>query len=536
MFADHFQPEKLLSVGPAAKVYRGAEVMTGRKVLIKALLADHEATNPLDRERLQLLAPSLMQVRHPQIAGLITLLPTEDEFALIYEFMPGISGRAFPQERQLSAADVKALAVQLLHTLLIGEHLRQPHGDLKPSNLILSDHPGGGLFIQIQDWGLTLARPIQCAETLWFRAPELHSGGGFTSQSDLFTAAASLFFLATGAAPAQGNTPEEILADFSTFDLRGSLSVMRPDLDRGFVDWLAWLLQAAPQLRPASIAQALDALMRSMQGGFEYQPQQAPQMAPGAATGLLIAGPKPGPMPRPVAPPRSAAPAAKPTGAPQSKPIQAATPKAALAPAPVKKRISQKAIIGLLLNVATLAGVLWFLRPYPENPGWNKWWSTATESAESGTTDAPDASITEGPGVKARYIRVSMKGEAILSLAEVQVFSGADNIAYQGTATQTSEEWGGSADLAIDGNTDGIFDHKSVTHTKNAQPDPSWQLDLGRELPLHAIVIWNRTEKDEYINRLNHFTVQVLNAKKAVLWEKTVNEVPKPRVKLVPGH
>lgn len=151
MFADHFQPEKLLAVGPAAKVYRGAEPATGRKVLIKALLADHEATHPLDREKLQQLAPSLMQIRHPQIAGLITLLPTEDEFALIYEFMPGISGRAFPQERQLSSADVKALAVQLMNALLVGEHLRQPHGDLKPSNLILSDHPGGGLFIQVQD-------------------------------------------------------------------------------------------------------------------------------------------------------------------------------------------------------------------------------------------------------------------------------------------------------------------------------------------------------------------------------------------------
>jgi hypothetical protein len=54
---DHFQPEKLLAAGPGAKIYRGVETATGRKVLIKALLADHEASHPYDRERLQLLAP-----------------------------------------------------------------------------------------------------------------------------------------------------------------------------------------------------------------------------------------------------------------------------------------------------------------------------------------------------------------------------------------------------------------------------------------------------------------------------------------------
>jgi serine/threonine protein kinase len=532
MFADHFHPEKLLAVGPATKVYRGSEPATGRKVLIKALLADHEATNPLDRERLQLLAPALMQVRHPQIAGLITLLPTEDEFALIYEFMPGISGRAFPQERKLSPADVKALAVQLMNALLVGEHLRQPHGDLKPSNLILSDHPGGGLFIQIQDWGLTLARHTQSAETLWFRAPELHSGCAFSSQSDLFTAAASLFFLATGAAPAQGNTPEEILADLGSFDLRGSLSVMRPDLDQSFVDWLAWLLNPAPSLRPASIGQALDVLMRSMQSGFVYQAQQAPQMAPGAATGLLIAGPGAGPMPRPVAPPRSSVPQSQAARAPQSKPIQAAKKK--LEPTPAPKRINSKVVIGILLNVATLLVLLWIFRPYPDNAGLNQWWSAADDVAES--MPATAALATKSPGLKGRHIRIAMKGRGILSLAEVQVFSGADNIGYQGTATQSSEEWGGTADLAIDGNTDGVFDHKSVTHTQGNQSDPRWQLDLGRELMLNEIIIWNRTDKAEFNERLKNFTVQVLNAQQSVIWEKTIQEVPTPSVRLVPGQ
>ena len=100
MHVDLFHSEKLLAVGPAAKIYRGVEIQTGRKVMIKALLADHEAACPLDREKIQLLVPSLMQVRHPQIAGLITLLPTEDEFALVYEFMPGSADVLFLRRKK----------------------------------------------------------------------------------------------------------------------------------------------------------------------------------------------------------------------------------------------------------------------------------------------------------------------------------------------------------------------------------------------------------------------------------------------------
>lgn len=53
MHPGHFQHEELLAAGPSARVYRGVEVMTGRKVLIKALLQDQETAHPLDRQRLQ---------------------------------------------------------------------------------------------------------------------------------------------------------------------------------------------------------------------------------------------------------------------------------------------------------------------------------------------------------------------------------------------------------------------------------------------------------------------------------------------------
>ena len=382
MYPDQFQPEKIIAAGPSAKVYRGLETATGRKVLIKALLPDHETAHPLDRERLQLLAPSLMQMRHPQIAGLFTLLPSEDEFAIVSEFMPGMNARAFAGQRQPTPADLRALAVQLMHALMVGEHLRQPHGDPKPSNLIIADHPGGGLFLQVQDWALSLARQAHPPETLWFRAPELHAGGQPTTQSDLFTAAGSLFCLATNTAPAQGTTVEEVMRDWQAFNASHVLSHMRPDLDLPLREWLAWLLNLAPQQRPQSVAQALDTLMLSMHTGFIYMPQHAPAMAPGAQTTPLVAAVPP------------AAPLAAPSSAPKPKPIQPKSvpaPAAAASPpaAAPKKTSSSRVLAAVILNAAALAVIGIFLWPIIQQSMPRVEVSTAVSSAKPTSVATP---------------------------------------------------------------------------------------------------------------------------------------------------
>src|SRR5262249_55155334 len=72
------------------------------------------------------------------------------------------------------------------------------------------------------------------------------------------------------------------------------------------------------------------------------------------------------------------------------------------------------------------------------------------------------ASVSSGRSSKnaidGRIVRISLPGpNRILSLAEVQVVSGGENIARQGQATQSSTDYQGTADKAIDGNTEGDF-------------------------------------------------------------------------------
>ncbi|MCB9280778.1 MAG: discoidin domain-containing protein [Lewinellaceae bacterium] len=108
---------------------------------------------------------------------------------------------------------------------------------------------------------------------------------------------------------------------------------------------------------------------------------------------------------------------------------------------------------------------------------------------------------------QARYIRIQLEGpDKTLVLAEVEVFGPfLENLALGKSATSSSTGFGGVPSRAVDGNTDGEYNHNSVTH--NSSPIKPWvQIDLGAEYDLYKIRLWNRTD-DCCRDRLNNFTI-----------------------------
>lgn len=92
-------------------------------------------------------------------------------------------------------------------------------------------------------------------------------------------------------------------------------------------------------------------------------------------------------------------------------------------------------------------------------------------------------------------IAVTLSTEDPLSLAEVQAFTyDGENVALNGTATQSSTGWGAAATRANDGQTSGVWGHSSVTHTASAQSGTKWwNVVLATPSPVTQIVVYNRT-------------------------------------------
>lgn len=70
---------------------------------------------------------------------------------------------------------------------------------------------------------------------------------------------------------------------------------------------------------------------------------------------------------------------------------------------------------------------------------------------------------------------------------------GEENVAFHKSTQQNTTDYGGVADRAVDGFTDGNFGKGSVTHTMASRVS-WWSVDLGAEYDIARIRIWNRTD------------------------------------------
>jgi hypothetical protein len=155
----------------------------------------------------------------------------------------------------------------------------------------------------------------------------------------------------------------------------------------------------------------------------------------------------------------------------------------------------------------------------------------AAKSAAQKPAEKPP--VATGP-LNTRFVRIELPGEKkFLSLAEVQVLVGQENVANAGKATQINTAFEGPPNLAIDGNTNGDYNAaKSTTHTAEVN-DPWWEVDLGRNVVVDHVAIWNRTDGGVG-TRLANFRVVLLDEERQPLWVTTVAKPPAPNVDLNP--
>ncbi|HBZ96325.1 MAG TPA: hypothetical protein DEO57_00605, partial [Phycisphaerales bacterium] len=122
--------------------------------------------------------------------------------------------------------------------------------------------------------------------------------------------------------------------------------------------------------------------------------------------------------------------------------------------------------------------------------------------------------------VAGRYVRIDLPGIEPLTLAEIEIESAGRNIAVDGSASQSSEAWGGVPDRAIDGDASPSFASGSQSHTIEGRRDPWWEVDLGRSRPIDAIRIHNRQD-EPYWKRIDGYTITILDDDRGTMWQRT---------------
>ena len=119
---------------------------------------------------------------------------------------------------------------------------------------------------------------------------------------------------------------------------------------------------------------------------------------------------------------------------------------------------------------------------------------------------------------KTRFLRIEIPGDnKILTLNEVEIFSGDKNVARQGKARQSSLGSGGVSERGIDGNKNPNWEGGGQTHTDGSgSTNPWWEVDLGKEYAVDRVEVWNRKFLEK---RLDGFTLQLLDSNRKPLFK-----------------
>lgn len=200
-------------------VFLARDTRLDRPVALKVLRDDRRSAT--ERARLDREARILAQLAHPRICTLLDIVQTDEDTLLVMEALDGetLANRLARHGSGLSADECLSIAADVSEGLAYAHRRGVVHGDVKPSNIMLT--PAGAKLL---DFGIATLRASAAsseatatadvllhAGTLPYMAPEQLDGRTDT-RSDLFALGAVLYEMLTGTRAFVGTTTSEVVA------------------------------------------------------------------------------------------------------------------------------------------------------------------------------------------------------------------------------------------------------------------------------------------------------------------------------------
>jgi serine/threonine protein kinase len=198
----------LIQAGGQGTVYRGRDQWLQREVAIKVLPPRGEA-DAGPPHALIAEGQRLSQINDPHVAGVYDFVKHDDRDFLVMEFVPGATLHELLKNGPLPLPEILRLGSQLARGLAAAHAARIIHCDIKPENLKIAS--SGEL--KILDFGVaarggrklvwddsTTQTPSRghVSGTVPYMSPEQLRGEVVDERSDIFSAGAVLYEMATG--------------------------------------------------------------------------------------------------------------------------------------------------------------------------------------------------------------------------------------------------------------------------------------------------------------------------------------------------
>lgn len=209
---------KLLGAGGMGTVYEAEAPGSGTRVALK-LLSSRLSTNPTSVERFRQEGRLASQLAHPRCVFVFSADTDHGRPYIVMELMPGRTLKDLVDEGgPLTQREAITRILDVIDGLLEAHRVGMIHRDVKPSNCFLT----ADNRVKVGDFGLSkslaVARDQNLTQTgaflgtVLYASPEQIRGEPLDYSSDVYSVAATLYFLLCGEAPFQHENATAALA------------------------------------------------------------------------------------------------------------------------------------------------------------------------------------------------------------------------------------------------------------------------------------------------------------------------------------
>lgn len=201
-----------IGTGGMATVYSALDQRLNRMVAIKILQTEEHNEETMKRLNTEALAVAMLN--HPNVVSVYDMSTDENDGCyIVMELVNGITLKEYIEHHApLPWNEVIRFAIQICDALTHAHEHKIIHRDVKPQNMIVT--PDGN--IKVTDFGIALA---QCGTktktnnsmgTVHYLSPEQARGGFCNETSDIYSLGVTLYEMATGKVPFDGEMPVSI--------------------------------------------------------------------------------------------------------------------------------------------------------------------------------------------------------------------------------------------------------------------------------------------------------------------------------------
>lgn len=263
MIARRYRTGAIIGRGGMGEVYRAHDLVLGREVAVKVMLAV-EGTLAAS-ERFLREARAIARLSDPHVVAAYDFGEYEDRFYLAMELVDGHTvGEELRCSGPFSPDRARSIVRQAAAGLAAAHREGIVHRDVKPDNLLLTRDGSVkvadfGIVRFLQDTPTTLTAGGQLVGTTHFLSPERALGKPAEPPSDIYALGCVLYQLVTGHPPFLGENPASVMFQHVQREPMPP-SEVRPGLPRDIDELVLWMLAKDASRRPTAAELADGAL------------------------------------------------------------------------------------------------------------------------------------------------------------------------------------------------------------------------------------------------------------------------------------